>query len=62
MLVQPIEADRRRQILSRGIVGLIPYAVAVVVAAFSPYLTLIICAAVAVFYALPIASGGRQTV
>jgi hypothetical protein len=60
--VQPIEADRRRQILSRGIVGLIPYTVAVVVAAFSPYLSLIICAAVAVFYALPIASGGRQTV
>jgi uncharacterized membrane protein len=62
MLVQPIDADRRRQILSRGIVGLIPYAVAVAVAPLSPYLTLIICAAVAVFYALPIASGGRQSV
>jgi hypothetical protein len=58
MLVEPIDADRRRQILSRGIVGLIPYAVAVVVATFSPDLTLIICASIAVFYALPIASGG----
>jgi uncharacterized membrane protein len=62
MLVEPIDPERRRQILSRGIVGLIPYAAAVAVAPISPYLTVIICAAVAVFYALPIASGGRQTV
>jgi uncharacterized membrane protein len=59
MLVAPIEAERRRQILSRGIAGLIPYAIAVAVAPISAYLTVIICGAVAVFYALPIASGGN---
>lgn len=58
LLNEPIDLDRRRKILSRGAVGLIPYAIATAVAAFSPDLTLIICAAVAAFYALPIASGG----
>lgn len=58
LLNEPIDLDRRRTILSRGAVGLIPYAIATAVAAFSPDLTLIICAAVAAFYALPIASGG----
>jgi uncharacterized membrane protein len=58
LLNEPIDPDRRRKILSRGAVGLIPYAIAAAVAAFSPDLTLIICAAVAAFYALPIASGG----
>ena len=58
LLNEPIDLDRRRKILSRGAVGLIPYAIAAAVAAFSPDLTLIICAAVAAFYALPIASGG----
>jgi uncharacterized membrane protein len=62
MLVEPIEAERRRQILSRGVRGLIPYAIAVAVAPLSPYLTVLICAGVGVFYALPIATGGRQTV
>jgi uncharacterized membrane protein len=58
LLNEPIDLDRRRKILSRGAVGLIPYAVATAAAAFSPDLTLIICAGVAVFYSLPIASGG----
>jgi uncharacterized membrane protein len=58
LLGEPLEVERRRQILTRGITGLIPYAVATAAAALSADLTLIICAAVAVFYALPIASGG----
>jgi uncharacterized membrane protein len=57
LLSDPLDEKRRRQILSRGIAGLIPYAVATAVAAFSADLTLIICAAIAAFYALPIASG-----
>jgi uncharacterized membrane protein len=58
LLRDSLDLERRRQILSRSITGLIPYVIATAVAAFSPDLTLIICAAIAVFYALPIASGG----
>jgi uncharacterized membrane protein len=58
LLSDSLDLERRRQILSRSIAGLIPYVVATAVAAFSPDLTLIICAGIAVFYALPIASGG----
>ena len=57
LLREPLDLARRRQILARGIVGLIPYAIATAVAVVSPDLTLIICAAIAGFYALPIASG-----
>jgi uncharacterized membrane protein len=59
LLRSQIPAERRRQILVRSIAGLIPYAVATALAAVSADLTLIICAAVAVFYSLPIASGGE---
>jgi uncharacterized membrane protein len=58
LLIQPLDLERRRQIMSRGITGLVPYALATAIAAFSADLTLIICAAIAVFYALPIATGG----
>jgi uncharacterized membrane protein len=51
----------RRTILVRGVAGLVPYLVATVAAVLSAYVTLAICAAVAAFYALPIASAGEQT-
>jgi TMEM175 potassium channel family protein len=51
--------ERRRQILRRFLTGLIPYALATVLAFVSPYITLAICAAVAVFYATPVALGGE---
>jgi hypothetical protein len=35
-----------------------PYAIATAVAPISPYATLIICAAIALYYALPLATGG----
>jgi hypothetical protein len=54
----PIE--ERRRILARGLTGLAPYVVATALAAVSPYATLAICFAVAVFYALPIASGAPR--
>ena len=57
LLREPLDLVRRRQILARGIAGLIPYAIATLVALVSPDLTLIICAAIAGFYALPSASG-----
>lgn len=56
-----IEADlpleRRRLILRRSVSGLLPYVLATGLAVVSPYATIAICAAVAVFYALPFASG-----
>jgi len=44
----------RRRILKRSLTGLLPYAVATVVAPFSPYLTFAICGLVAAFYASPL--------
>jgi len=58
MLGERIEHERRRLILRRSIRGLLPYAVATGLAPVSPYLTLAICAAIAVYYALPLGSGG----
>jgi uncharacterized membrane protein len=51
-----ITADQRRLILRRGATGLIPYALATALAPVSPYATLAICAAVAAFYASPLAT------
>jgi uncharacterized membrane protein len=60
MLGTDLAPDRRREILTRSLRGLIPYAIATAIAAVSAYATLIICAALAVYYALPIASGGTE--
>ena len=48
-----IGAGERAAIRHRNVTGIAPYAVATAVAPLSPYLTLAICGAVAVFYALP---------
>jgi uncharacterized membrane protein len=53
-------AQQRRALLRRGAAGVAPYALAVVLAAVSPYLSLAICGAVAVFYALPAANTIRS--
>src|SRR5262249_34436272 len=45
--------ELRRAVLRRNAVGLAPYAIATAGAALTPYLTLAICAVVAVYYALP---------
>ncbi|MBV9604793.1 MAG: DUF1211 domain-containing protein [Solirubrobacterales bacterium] len=57
MLQTELPVEQRRQILYRSIAGVAPYAVATALAALSAYLTLAICGALAVFYALPIGSG-----
>jgi hypothetical protein len=57
LLVEDLPEARRRAILRRGVAGLLPYIVAVALAPLSAYLTLVITASLAVFYALPIASG-----
>jgi uncharacterized membrane protein len=61
MLNVELSHERRRQILLRAVSGVIPYAIATALAPVSPYATLIICGAVAAFYALPIASGAETT-
>jgi uncharacterized membrane protein len=58
-LARPLPLERRRQILARSVSGVIPYAIATALAAVSPYLTVAICLALALFYALPIGSGGN---
>ena len=56
LLPSGLSEPRRRRILARSVRGLVPYVVATALAVVSPYPTLIICAALAVYYALPLAS------
>jgi uncharacterized membrane protein len=58
-LALPLSLEKRRQILARSVIGVVPYLIATALAAVSSYLTLAICGAIAVFYALPIGSGGN---
>jgi uncharacterized membrane protein len=57
MLNEELALERRRQILRRAAVGLVPYAAGIPLAFVSPYITLGICATLAVFYATPLATG-----
>jgi uncharacterized membrane protein len=57
LLRESLTLARRRQIFVRAASGTVPYVVAVGVAFVSAYASLAICAAIGVFYALPIASG-----
>jgi uncharacterized membrane protein len=59
-LRKPLPLERRRQILTRSVAGVFPYAIATGVAAVSSYATIAICGALALFYALPIGSGGAE--
>ncbi len=58
LLSTQLPVEERRRILARSVSGVAPYLVATVLALVSAYLTLAICGALAVFYALPIGSGG----
>jgi uncharacterized membrane protein len=53
LLDERLTPDRRRAVLRRNATGLTPYAVATLAGILSPYVTLVICAIVAAFYALP---------
>jgi uncharacterized membrane protein len=59
MLRSELPLEVRRHVLSRSITGLAPYVLATALAPVSAYATLAICGAVAVYYALPAASGQR---
>lgn len=61
MLTTELSLARRRQILARSISGLLPYAIAIALSAVSAYVTLGICAGLAIFYALPVSSGTETT-
>jgi uncharacterized membrane protein len=60
LLAVDLTPGRRREIVSLGLTGIGPYAIATAIAPVSPYATLIICGAIAVFYALPVATGGAR--
>ncbi|MBV8998784.1 MAG: DUF1211 domain-containing protein [Solirubrobacterales bacterium] len=57
-LREELPLETRRRILRRSVSGVIPYAIATALAVVSSYVTLAICLALAIFYALPIGSGG----
>jgi uncharacterized membrane protein len=54
LLAEPIPEEQRRRSLRLAVTGWLPYVLATALAPVSPYVTLAICGAVAVFYALPI--------
>jgi len=58
MLESDLSEERRRQILRNSLRGVGPYVIATVAAVFSASVSIAICLAIAVYYALPIASGG----
>jgi uncharacterized membrane protein len=58
LLRDKVDPETARRLLHFAALGQIPYALAVVLAFVSPYITLAICAACAVYYALPLASRG----
>jgi uncharacterized membrane protein len=58
LLHEALTPDVRRWVLRRNAMGLVPYAIATLGAVLSPYLTLVICALVAGYYALPSTTRG----
>jgi uncharacterized membrane protein len=56
---EPMSEQERHDILRRNVTGLVPYAIATALAPVSAYVTLAICGAIAVFYAMPVASADR---
>ena len=60
LLTVELPHEERRRILLRTLSGLAPYAIATAVAAISPYITLAMCAGIAVFYATPLASSAQS--
>jgi uncharacterized membrane protein len=56
MLSGSLSPEHRRRLLKRGVGGAAPYVLAIALAPVSALATLLICSAVAVFYALPVAT------
>jgi uncharacterized membrane protein len=62
LLHDHLTPELRLWILRRNAVGLLPYAIATAGAVLSQYLTLALCAAVAVFYALPATTSDVESI
>jgi uncharacterized membrane protein len=60
LLGSEIPLDERRRILTQSIAGVAPYLAATALAFVSPYITLAICGAIALYYAMPFASGSND--
>jgi uncharacterized membrane protein len=60
MLEPPMTLPERRRILVQAAAGVVPYAIATLLAFISAYLSLGICAAIAFYYALPVAYGASS--
>jgi uncharacterized membrane protein len=56
LLKHEVDLETRRRIFRRAATGLLPYAAATAIAPFVPAAALVICGALAVFYATPLAS------
>jgi uncharacterized membrane protein len=59
-LKEPLGDDAARRTLHFAALGQLPYLLAVILAFVSPYITLAICAACGIYYALPVASRGAD--
>jgi hypothetical protein len=57
LLSETLPLEQRRRILRRAATGVLPYVLATALAFVSTYLTLGICAALALYYATPVATG-----
>ena len=57
LLAETLPLQQRRQIFHRAVAGVLPYVLATALAFVSTYLTLGICAALALYYATPLAYG-----
>ena len=60
LLAVKLSDERRRQVITRSVIGVAPYTLATVLAVISPYITVAICTALAGYYALPLASGSDE--
>jgi TMEM175 potassium channel family protein len=54
-----LNEDQRRTVLRRNASGIVPYVLALAIAPLSSYASLLLCTAVAVFYALPFATASE---
>ena len=57
LLADELAEAERRLIFRRAVTGVVPYVIALALSPVSAYATVAICGAIAVFYALPVASG-----
>ena len=61
LLVRELPAAERQRIFRRNTAGLAPYLLATVISVVSAYASVAICAAIAVFYALPFATSADSS-